>query len=190
MSVIIYLISNLITSFFFFFFFNDTATTEIYTLSLHDALPISGTELFSKAFMPQSVGRRQAGGRKSRPEPLRCALHPLDDDVLDLAGAVAAKRGGSRVFGRVEAGDRPIEARELDHDEAMKLLRPFHDAELAPARENLAAVAGNDVGHEIRVLLVFDRIDDARPRDPIGRHEGPPFAMLPRLPIHWRDRRA
>src|SRR6478609_4545516 len=27
--------------FFFFFFFNDTATTEIYTLSLHDALPIS-----------------------------------------------------------------------------------------------------------------------------------------------------
>src|SRR5256885_9261655 len=31
-------------SLFFFFFFNDTATTEIYTLSLHDALPISATE--------------------------------------------------------------------------------------------------------------------------------------------------
>src|SRR2546426_11810359 len=28
-------------SFYSFFFFNDTATTEIYTLSLHDALPIS-----------------------------------------------------------------------------------------------------------------------------------------------------
>src|SRR5258708_31961333 len=28
----------------FFFFFNDTATTEIYTLSLHDALPISATQ--------------------------------------------------------------------------------------------------------------------------------------------------
>src|SRR2546422_8659193 len=28
-----------------FFFFNDTATTEIYTLSLHDALPISGKVL-------------------------------------------------------------------------------------------------------------------------------------------------
>src|SRR5256885_3695468 len=27
-----------------FFFFNDTATTEIYTLSLHDALPISGAD--------------------------------------------------------------------------------------------------------------------------------------------------
>src|SRR5215203_7313977 len=29
----------------FFFFFNDTATTEIYTLSLHDALPISCRDL-------------------------------------------------------------------------------------------------------------------------------------------------
>src|SRR5690242_21121746 len=32
----------LLLSFLFFFFFNDTATTEIYTLSLHDALPIFG----------------------------------------------------------------------------------------------------------------------------------------------------
>src|SRR5205809_3304646 len=30
-----------VASIFFFFFFNDAATTEIYTLSLHDALPIS-----------------------------------------------------------------------------------------------------------------------------------------------------
>src|SRR2546425_5078998 len=33
---------NCTSSFSLFFFFNDTATTEIYTLSLHDALPISG----------------------------------------------------------------------------------------------------------------------------------------------------
>src|SRR2546426_8837494 len=32
------------TTYFSFFFFNDTATTEIYTLSLHDALPISMSE--------------------------------------------------------------------------------------------------------------------------------------------------
>src|SRR5256885_16373761 len=32
--------SSMLTQFCFFFFFNDTATTEIYTLSLHDALPI------------------------------------------------------------------------------------------------------------------------------------------------------
>src|SRR2546428_14156924 len=31
---------------FFFFFFNDTATTEIYTLSLHDALPIFAVGYF------------------------------------------------------------------------------------------------------------------------------------------------
>src|SRR5215510_15170065 len=33
----------------FFFFFNDTATTEIYTLSLHDALPISPRASRSRA---------------------------------------------------------------------------------------------------------------------------------------------
>src|SRR2546430_11775967 len=32
----------------FFFFFNDTATTEIYTLSLHDALPILPAELVAQ----------------------------------------------------------------------------------------------------------------------------------------------
>src|SRR5438270_7870146 len=35
-------VSNLVFFCIYFFFFNDTATTEIYTLSLHDALPISG----------------------------------------------------------------------------------------------------------------------------------------------------
>ena len=35
-------ISNVVT---FFFFFNDTATTEIYTLSLHDALPIYASQM-------------------------------------------------------------------------------------------------------------------------------------------------
>src|SRR5256885_12687633 len=35
-----YLITLRLLLHFFFFFFNDTATTEIYTLSLHDALPI------------------------------------------------------------------------------------------------------------------------------------------------------
>src|SRR2546426_11625243 len=39
----------------FFFFFNDTATTEIYTLSLHDALPISA---------PPPSRRRATGSRR------------------------------------------------------------------------------------------------------------------------------
>src|SRR5256885_14748421 len=37
-----------------FFFFNDTATTEIYTLSLHDALPISGS--LSCNIRPRALG--------------------------------------------------------------------------------------------------------------------------------------
>src|SRR5438445_10805965 len=41
--VFVFLFLSFLLFFFFpfFFFFNDTATTEIYTLSLHDALPIS-----------------------------------------------------------------------------------------------------------------------------------------------------
>src|SRR2546429_9286265 len=38
----------------FFFFFNDTATTEIYTLSLHDALPISWVKRASARDRPSS----------------------------------------------------------------------------------------------------------------------------------------
>src|SRR2546429_8982525 len=44
--------TNRITFGSFFFFFNDTATTEIYTLSLHDALPIS------RARLPRFAERR------------------------------------------------------------------------------------------------------------------------------------
>src|SRR3712207_6951541 len=53
-----------------FFFFNDTATTEIYTLSLHDALPIWSTkasttfERFSKVYA-KAVG----GGKLLKPNP-------------------------------------------------------------------------------------------------------------------------
>src|SRR5437764_7672591 len=46
----------------FFFFFNDTATTEIYTLSLHDALPISGRKarrLALDAFAEAMLGQQR-----------------------------------------------------------------------------------------------------------------------------------
>src|ERR1039458_2842274 len=46
--------SHLFTFCLFFFFFNDTATTEIYTLSLHDALPIS---IGSSPCVPESNDR-------------------------------------------------------------------------------------------------------------------------------------
>src|SRR3712207_7499215 len=44
-----------------FFFFNDTATTEIYTLSLHDALPISGA-----VAGPQGIGQHPSQGQGRR----------------------------------------------------------------------------------------------------------------------------
>src|SRR5258708_13392133 len=55
-------------SFSSFFFFNDTATTEIYTLSLHDALPISPAASYSAASpaaMPPNA-RRETGGWTDR----------------------------------------------------------------------------------------------------------------------------
>src|SRR5256885_16967429 len=51
------LVYSILSSTYFFFFFNDTATTEIYTLSLHDALPIS----------PESVWRATIADRRSNP---------------------------------------------------------------------------------------------------------------------------
>src|SRR5574337_2017229 len=52
--------------FLFFFFFNDTATTEIYTLSLHDALPISA------AAWPR---RRRRKTERQRLDPDRSEEH-------------------------------------------------------------------------------------------------------------------
>src|SRR2546426_12632162 len=51
---------------FFFFFFNDTATTEIYTLSLHDALPISQSP-------------RRSARRRSRRAGVRGRRRPSTD---------------------------------------------------------------------------------------------------------------
>src|SRR3712207_8153688 len=49
-----------------FFFFNDTATTEIYTLSLHDALPICRARSCSRARRaPSSCGRSAAARSRS-----------------------------------------------------------------------------------------------------------------------------
>src|SRR5437016_12137638 len=54
----------------FFFFFNDTATTEIYTLSLHDALPIC-----EEREALGGVGDEQASGRRSGVSGVDAAEH-------------------------------------------------------------------------------------------------------------------
>src|SRR3712207_8357090 len=52
---------------FFVFFFNDTATTEIYTLSLHDALPISPARHSPPPWRwrPPDPSRSESGGAKN-----------------------------------------------------------------------------------------------------------------------------
>src|SRR5258705_8994663 len=56
-----------------FFFFNDTATTEIYTLSLHDALPILITRMLDDAFANFK--------REIQPGVFEVALLELFDDA-------------------------------------------------------------------------------------------------------------
>src|SRR3712207_7388478 len=66
------------------FFFNDPATTEIYTLSLHDALPISAASRRSAPSSPAPPARRddRSGtarrGRRDRRSARRRATRPLD----------------------------------------------------------------------------------------------------------------
>src|SRR5258708_27817292 len=55
--------------FLFFFFFNDTATTEIYTLPLHDALPISRRQRAASATPGPPGCRRTARPATGRPGP-------------------------------------------------------------------------------------------------------------------------
>src|SRR2546425_6817629 len=73
---------------FSFFFFNDTATTEIYTLSLHDALPIyQGTVAAAETAAPRrevlhaarldSLGRDHVPGRRVRSEEHTSELQSL-----------------------------------------------------------------------------------------------------------------
>src|SRR3990170_8665935 len=66
---------------FFFFFFNDTATTEIYTLSLHDALPICSTsppaKLRERSYATRTLRRGRSEEHTSElqsPDHLVCRL--------------------------------------------------------------------------------------------------------------------
>src|SRR3989454_9033062 len=103
-----------VASIIFFFFFNDTATTEIYTLSLHDALPIS---LLSKAWgitLPlillvldvHPLRRLRCGGG------LRTVLaEKVPYFVLALGGAALAHLASSQVPPRRKLAQEGVVAR-------------------------------------------------------------------------------
>src|SRR5688572_32007183 len=67
----------------FFFFFNDTATTEIYTLSLHDALPISPAR--AGAYRdPHHLRSRRGGGARSESTRLNSSHSQISYAVFCL----------------------------------------------------------------------------------------------------------
>src|SRR5256885_9352344 len=75
-----------------FFFFNDTATTEIYTLSLHDALPIS-------AARPRPAAEHAPFDRR---RPPRARVH--GQGALACAAGAAASRGSAAPRARLDLG--------------------------------------------------------------------------------------
>src|SRR2546426_11813219 len=84
---------------FFFFFFNDTATTEIYTLSLHDALPIYLVEQQAALAVELEVaGDVRAEAVRAHPRRLHLALranrHPRELDLC-VGGQHADDRRGA-----------------------------------------------------------------------------------------------
>ena len=78
-------------------------------------------------------------------------------------------RRGCLVLGQVVAGDRALEAWELDDDKAVELLRPLEDLELAAARQERAAEFPDDRRREIGVLLVLLGVVDLRAPRPNRR---------------------
>src|SRR3712207_9090251 len=77
---------------FFFFFFNDTATTEIYTLSLHDALPISLNRVTASARGLTSVATTRppwvARCRAWTPQPVDRKSTRLNSSHANISYAV------------------------------------------------------------------------------------------------------
>ena len=74
--------------FLFFFFFNDTATTEIYTLSLHDALPISFPILYLLLLIPPPFAILD-----SITLPMRHGISVATEAILRLLGYPISREG-------------------------------------------------------------------------------------------------
>src|SRR3712207_8930733 len=62
-----------------FFFFNDTATTEIYTLSLHDALPILRTSMITTFGRRRSASETALAPSEASPITRMCGARESDN---------------------------------------------------------------------------------------------------------------
>src|ERR1035437_3731060 len=98
---------------FFFFFFNDTATTEIYTLSLHDALPISPTRPYPPA--PSPAG--SPGSPAARPARQACSVaRPAPAGLGQVADESAGRAPPIYTHQHRHRPDRPDHRRRVRHD--------------------------------------------------------------------------
>src|SRR3712207_8836360 len=92
-----------------FFFFNDTATTEIYTLSLHDALPISA--LSTRRRPPHSCAPSTTWPRTWRASSGACITPPCGPK-RPFTYARTTSRGLKRKAGRSEEHTSELQSRQ------------------------------------------------------------------------------
>src|SRR5258707_10138889 len=92
------------TAGFFFFFFNDTATTEIYTLSLHDALPICQAE----PSWPGGVSTLRACPHRGTTDRKSTRLN---SSHANISYAVFCLKKKKKAAGRRVVGQQPKEER-------------------------------------------------------------------------------
>src|SRR5256886_11509513 len=146
----------------FFFFFNDTATTEIYTLSLHDALPIcyltvrapagESDELgfLEKSFnkMIEEIGgtistvQREADEVAAFAEQLAASaeeLHATSESVTQTAQRLAGDLGRQR---EMAEGSRGESAKAADQAESLRVRAELMQADAA----RLLAPGGSGAG--------------------------------------------
>src|SRR5204863_3164757 len=97
-----------------FFFFNDTATTEIYTLSLHDALPISDEAGEAEDDECTIVAQRQ------RVAPRSGDSRDHEQDRRGDEGAARGQREGPQ-FRERELPEREVSRPERDHREEQEI---------------------------------------------------------------------
>src|SRR5688572_31058985 len=89
----------------FFFFFHDPATTEIYTLSLHDALPIFCRDASRCILRPETHADRSSHGGRPRP---RRVSHRADCQWSVGAPGVRWKHGQDRKSTRLNSSHSQI----------------------------------------------------------------------------------
>src|SRR6266508_7019194 len=100
--------------FFFLFFFNDTATTEIYTLSLHDALPI-GSRAISDVSGSPATSEGQAGCAPIHISASGCSvgagrpwMRAIATRELQAYGRICPSRRSTDSQSPTRAGDRSM----------------------------------------------------------------------------------